>query len=309
MKRPTWSSILVVALATACGAALIVRDKPLEESTFPSAPSAMNRPAEQSPAEVLLPGQRDGRLSESLERRVEKLANRLADEVEQRRRLEVRLSELEGRLASLGSGEVTTAGDFAETDRPPVAAVASAPPPSDGAAPEPDGSVTPMERALLAAGVDSRTVSEIKRRNDEVTLSEIYLRDQASREGWLDTPEFADELAAIQQQRVSIREQIGEDAYDRYLAALAQPNRVAVNEVLQDSPAAAAGLQPGDLVLRYADARIFAPNELVDATRSGRSGEWVRLEVQRGGQRFEVQVPRGPLGVVVAGSRSDPGEG
>lgn len=306
MNKPPWSLILVVALATVCGAALIARDEPQEQRAFQAAPVPQPPLSEPRPEGIVLPGQRDSRLSESLERRIEKLAIQLAGEAEQRRRLEGRLAELEGRFALRRNDEALAAEESAN-DPSPVAAV----PPSQEAvaSKEPDTTETPMERALLAAGVEPRTVLDIKRRNDELTLSEIYLRDQATREGWMDTPEFADELAAIEQQRVSIREQIGEDAYDRYLSALEQPNRVAVNEVLQDSPAAVAGLQPGDLVLRYADARIFAPNELVNATRSGRSGEWVRVEVQRGGQRFEVQVPRGPLGVVVAGSRSQPGEG
>ncbi len=80
----------------------------------------------------------------------------------------------------------------------------------------------------------------------------------------MDTPRFAEEMADIERQRTSIRDEIGDEAYDRYLAALDHPNRVAVDEVLLESPAAAAGLQAGDVVRRYADARIFAPNELVD---------------------------------------------
>src|SRR5262249_45770579 len=72
----------------------------------------------------------------------------------------------------------------------------------------------------------------------KLALSEIYLRDLAAREGRLDTPQFADEMAEIERQRTSIRDEIGDTAYDRYLAALDQQNRVADVEVLIDSPAA-----------------------------------------------------------------------
>src|SRR6185503_18726943 len=120
--------------------------------------------------------------------------------------------------------------------------------------------------------------AEIKRRGDEVTMSEIYLRDLAAREGWVDTPRFNEEMAEINKQRTSVREEVGDDAYDRYLAALNQPNRVAIEDVLLDSPAAAVGLQAGDLVLRYGEARVFEPSELVMATRGGVSGEPVRME-------------------------------
>src|SRR5262249_55474515 len=141
------------------------------------------------------------------------------------------------------------------------------------------------------------------RRRDTLSLSEIYLRDQAAREGWLDTPRFTAQMAEIEQQRTSIRDEIGDEAYDRYLAAVDQPNRVAVDEVLLDSPAAVAGLQAGDVVLRYGETRIFSPSELVTATREGTAGENVQLEIIRQGQQFEIDVPRGPLGVTIAASR------
>jgi S1-C subfamily serine protease len=137
-------------------------------------------------------------------------------------------------------------------------------------------------------------------------MQEIYLRNQATREQWLDSPRFAQELAQIEAQRTSVREQIGDDAYDRYLFALGNPNRVRVEEVLLDSEAAQVGLQAGDMILRYGDSRIFAPDELVTGTHSGTAGEAVQLDIIRNGERFQVEVPRGPLGLHVAATRGAP---
>ena len=61
--------------------------------------------------------------------------------------------------------------------------------------------------------------------------------------------------------------------------------------------------------LRYGESRIFSPSELVTATRGGIAGETVRVEIIRQGQRFEIEVPRGPLGVRIAASRGNPDEG
>jgi S1-C subfamily serine protease len=146
----------------------------------------------------------------------------------------------------------------------------------------------------------------MKRRQDDLAMAEIYLRDQATREQWLNSPRFRDELAAIEAQRVSVRDEIGDEAYDRFLFAQGQTNRVRVDDVMLDSVAAQAGLQTGDILLRYGDDRIFAPEELVNATRSGRAGESIRLEILRNGARIEVQVPRGPLGLRIAASQSEP---
>lgn len=244
-----------------------------------------------------------------LERQLERLASKLATETDERRRLEQRLEGLATELTALrASGHQTP--QAAASNREPVADAATAPAASAAAGPaDAAHASTSMERALAAAGVDPGTAADIKRRRDELALSEIYLRDQAVREGWLDTPRFGAEMADIEQQRTSVRDEIGDEAYDRYLAALNQPNRVAVDEVLLESPAAAAGLQAGDVVRRYGETRIFAPNELVTATRGGVAGEAVRVEIVRQGRRFEIDVPRGPLGIRITASHGDPSGG
>ena len=244
-----------------------------------------------------------------MERQLERLASKLAAEAEERRRLEQRLEGLATELTALrASGHQTP--QAAASNREPVADAATAPAASAAAGPaDAAHASTSMERALAAAGVDPGTAADIKRRRDELALSEIYLRDQAVREGWLDTPRFGAEMADIEQQRTSVRDEIGDEAYDRYLAALNQPNRVAVDEVLLESPAAASGLQAGDVVWRYGETRIFAPNELVTATRGGVAGEAVRVEIVRQGRRFEIDVPRGPLGIRITASHGDPNGG
>ncbi|MGH3054848.1 MAG: PDZ domain-containing protein [Gaiellaceae bacterium] len=252
----------------------------------------------------------DDRHAAPLQHQLEQLSAQVTAEANERRRLTERMEGLATELAALrGRGD---GGAHTATAEPASAAAA---PPKEVAtndtatAAKGEDGTTSMERALVAAGIGAPAAVEIKRRNDQLALSEIYLRDQATRDGWLDTPRFAEEMAKIDAQRTSVRDEIGDAAYDRYLAALDQPNRVAVNEVLLDSPAAAAGLQAGDVVLRYGDTRIFAPSELVAATRGGVADETVRMEIIRAGQRIEVDVPRGPLVVRIAASRGAPDEG
>jgi membrane-associated protease RseP (regulator of RpoE activity) len=245
-----------------------------------------------------------------LEQRIELLAAKLAAEADERRRLEERLSALATEIAAQHASGRETEHVVASTPESVAAAPATAAGPGGAAAPAgAEEGIKSMEGALVVAGIDAATAAEIKGRRDRLALSEIYLRDLAAREGRLDTPQFADEMAEIERQRTSIRDEIGDTAYDRYLAALDQPNRVAVDEVLLDSPAAVAGLQVGDVVLRYGETRIFSPDDLVAVTHGGTVGETVRVAIIRQGQRLEIQVPRGPLGVRIAGSRGDPGEG
>jgi hypothetical protein len=246
------------------------------------------------------------RHSPAVEKRLEALENRLEEEAAERRRLAEQLENLKAQLAAGGGGanQPTTVQVTHEPPPQPPAAPAApaAAAPLQSNAPDSapiDYSVSAMERALTAAGLDAETAADIKFRQDDLAMNEMYLRDQAMREQWLDTPRFAEEMGKIDAERTSIRDEIGDDAYDRYLFALGQTNRVRVDDVLSESPAAGVGLQTGDMIIRYGETRIFAPRDLVDQTHGGSLGETVRLEVMRNGQRFEVEVPRGPLGLRV----------
>ncbi len=242
-----------------------------------------------------------GRAASTLARQVGRLTEALAAEGAARQRLEERLASIEAQLTDLYSAATDTAASRPSALPEALSAAADSPPA--------DAAGTAMERALIAAGIDVATATDIKRRRDELTMAEITLSDQATREQWLETPRFAQAMATLAAQRTSIRDEIGDDSYDRYLAARGEPNRVRVDEVLAETAAAAAGLQAGDVVLRYGAARIFAPDDLVTETRGGTAGEVVRVEVLRQGQRFEVTVPRGPLGLRIAASQGSPGEG
>jgi hypothetical protein len=312
MSRTVVAAVLFGAIGVAVGALLVSR----VESDRPAPLAAPARDfVAAAPATTIGPRKepREAGKASDLERRVELLARRLAAEVSKRKRLEEHLDKLTAQIAALGnakeeSEERSASPQISAAPQAPAVAAESAA--ARAADPLPaDSGTSAMERALITAGVDDATAAEIKRRHDELELTEIYLRNLAAREGWLNSPRFREEMAEIENQRISVRNEIGDDRYDRYLTALGQPNRVKIDEVLLDSPAALAGLQAGDLVLRYGDARIFAPGDLVDETHRGRPGEPIRLEIIRSGQRLLIEVARGPLGIRVGATRTDPDEG
>lgn len=244
----------------------------------------------------------------ALERQVRTLQAQLTHEAAERQRLAERLDAIAVQLAAPSPAAADTdaevATDAAGGAPPGASVVADAGESAEAAQP-----ASAIERALLAAGIDAARAADIRQRQDDSQLAELYLRDQATREGWLGTPRFAEAMAELEAERVAVRDEIGDAAYDRYLAALGHPNRVRVDEVMSASPAAAAGLQSGDIVLRYGAARIFQPDDLVTETRAGMPGELVTVEVLRAGQRLTVSVPRGPLGLRIAGTRGDPDDG
>ena len=92
---------------------------------------------------------------------------------------------------------------------------------------------------------------------------------------------------------------MGEEGWDQLLYASGQPNRVQVREVLEDSTADAAGMLPGDVILRYGERAVFKIEWLQAATAHGVPGTPVSVEVMRDGEVLYLEVERGPLGTLI----------
>jgi membrane-associated protease RseP (regulator of RpoE activity) len=66
-----------------------------------------------------------------------------------------------------------------------------------------------------------------------------------------------------------------------------------VEQVIQDSPAAKAGLQPFDILLQYNDQKLFSPEQLNRLVGSDSGGQPVKLTVVRGGKVSTLDVTLG----------------
>ncbi len=161
---------------------------------------------------------------------------------------------------------------------------------------------------LVAAGVEPELATDYLRRQSRLEMQRLELRDRASREGWLNSDRFSEQLSELEGDVGALREEIGDDSYDRFLYLTGQPNRVMVASVIDESPAQLAGIEAGDTVLDYADSRVFSFSDLRNATRSGERGENILVRVQRNGQIMELILPRGPLGIRLDSDSVKPAE-
>ncbi len=152
--------------------------------------------------------------------------------------------------------------------------------------------------ALTAAGLDSSEADRLRQRWERYELDRIDLNDRALREDFFMTPRHRDEHRALD---AGFRADLGEDGYEAYLVATGKPNRVALRDVIPGSAGSAAGLRPGDELLRYGSMRVFSVQEVQLATASGQRGEAVPVELLRDGEPITVYVPRGPLGAALIG--------
>jgi hypothetical protein len=161
--------------------------------------------------------------------------------------------------------------------------------------------------ALIATGIPTEQATLIQSRLDEYDLKQLYIKDRASREGWLNTARYRKEQRQAQNAYRELRSEIGDDAYDRMLYALGQGNRVVVRDIMQNSSAEQYGLQANDRVYEYDGQRVFTGQELNDlVTQGGNAGALVLVRVQRDEQQLDFYLPRGPIGVRLASSRELP---
>jgi hypothetical protein len=159
------------------------------------------------------------------------------------------------------------------------------------------------EAALVEGGVDDRRAKWLRERFDALQMDELYLREEAARGGWLGKPRYQRGLRDL---HANARKEMGDADYDLLLYASGRDNRVLLTDVLQNSPAAAAGIEPGDILERYDDQAIFDGSELVSATRRGAPGSTVPVDLVRDGSSMRVYVPKGPLGVRLRSVRRFP---
>ncbi len=202
--------------------------------------------------------------------------------------LQRRVEDLEAELRAYRAAPGNDAGDSSAS-------------PLTTRAPEPRG-----KAQLIAAGIDTSTAEWVQQQLDKNQLDELYLQNQANREGWLNTPRYHEQRREIYQRFDAFREELGDETFDRLLYAVGRPNRVLVSDVMQGSPAEQIGLNPSDAILFYDGKRVFSTAELQGLTKAGDPASWVLVELMRDGKPVSLYVPGGPLGVRLGTARVAP---
>lgn len=165
----------------------------------------------------------------------------------------------------------------------------------------------PLVKNLVGQGVSEDVASDVFERIGEKKMEILELRDLATREGWIDSEEYQEQLAKLALSPKEIREEFGDDVFDRYLYATGKANRVLVEDIYPDSQAEDVELNPGDIIVRYGDESIFSARDLRMATTGGVRGEAVSLDILRNGEPMRVVVSRGPLGAKIEPIVLEPG--
>jgi hypothetical protein len=237
----------------------------------------------------------------ALDVRVAALETALDSEREQRFVLEDEVAALEEHIAALpaalvdgAAGDAAPRGDGGARTPDPNGNADAPPAVREGFARGPGerfGSDESRVERFIAAGLSADRAQWIVRRTEELSMQMLQAQYDAARTG-----EPLDVGTRVRVEE-TLRDELGDADYERYLQALGAPTSVYVRDVLASSPAERAGLQPGDQVVAYAGARIFDMSDLNRRVLEGEPGQMVTVEVLRDGQTMQLYLPRGPVGI------------
>ena len=149
---------------------------------------------------------------------------------------------------------------------------------------------------LVANGFTEGRAKQILELEDEARMAALQAEYEAQRNG----EEFDPWARAVDFQG-TLRERLGDADYEKYLTAQGGQASITVREVIGSSPANQAGLRPGDRIVSYDGKRVFGMSDLKSMAFSGDPGEDVIVDIERNGQRMQLVLPRGPLGITGSG--------
>ena len=155
---------------------------------------------------------------------------------------------------------------------------------------------------LISAGVNPGVAEDILQRISEQEYQRLQLNNLMERADQSSRQRYAEELKALGRNKIDLRSELGDDAYDHYLYASGRDNRVKVLSVMSGSPAESYGFQSEDIILFYDDQKILNWRDIRKATLQGEIG------ILRDGSRMNFTVPRGTLGVQLAAVQLSPQE-
>jgi predicted metalloprotease with PDZ domain len=268
MKSPIFLITLVLAVGVSIGFLM-------QRAPETAVPKIVQDPAPRTENLVLI----DASNSDIAE-----LSRLLQDEIIARKSLEQKIKSLSFQVSQLKSNS-----QYQPTD---LSSQAENPAPLDVQA----DSDWFNEQALVDSGMTSSQAIELKSFFEQQELQQLFLRDQAVREGW-DRQRYRDEFQTLNDEEDVLKAKLGDSAYDAYLFASGQSNRVSVISVLATAPAGTAGILVGDHILRYDNQRIYSGIELRQATTGGNASDSVSVQVVRDGKTLEFYLNRGPLGI------------
>lgn len=150
---------------------------------------------------------------------------------------------------------------------------------------------------LVNGGFTEARANQILELEDQVRMEALQAEYEAKRDST-----GLDPWGLAYKAQASLREKLGDADFENYLLANGGESTITVREVISSSPGKMAGLRPGDQIVSYDGNRVFSMFELKSKAFEGNPGEDVVVDIERDGQRMQLVLPRGPIGITGNGA-------
>lgn len=165
---------------------------------------------------------------------------------------------------------------------------------------------SPNKKNMIASGVNPDMADDILRRISQQDYRRLELQNLIRHADPATRREYRYELRELNKNKLSLRSEIGEDSYDRYLFVSGRNNRVKVRSVMTGSPAESSGLLADDVILSYNDQKILSWPDIRAATMQAEIGSYINIEILRDGNVMNMTIPGGTLGVQLDALQVEP---
>lgn len=147
---------------------------------------------------------------------------------------------------------------------------------------------------LRALGIPDSEIERIEEVWQEYLMHKLRIENEIARQKGKGKGKEAARWNLVNEDNARV--QLGDENYDAMLYASGDRNRVFISQLLENSPGESAGLMAEDEVIFYDRERIFRPSEIKRLTTEGSKGDFVEIQVVRGGELMRFFLPRGPIG-------------
>lgn len=145
---------------------------------------------------------------------------------------------------------------------------------------------------LVERGFAEDRAAYIAGRESELRFEAMQAQWEARRSG-----ENVDWRSSAINPDLALRAELGQSEYEQYLEATNRPTAVAVNGVMQSSPAEGAGLRMGDRITHYNGERVYNMMDIQRLVGGFQGASNIVIEIERDGIPMQVSLPPGPLGI------------
>jgi len=166
----------------------------------------------------------------------------------------------------------------------------------------------PNLESLSATGMNTDEADKLLRRISQQEYQRLELQNNIRRNQGAASNTYREQLRELNKNKISLRSELGDEAYDKYLFASQQSNRVKISSVMAGSPAESSGFESSDIILSYDGQKILNWADIRRVTLEGDIGSYTNVDILRNGERMSLMVPRGTLGVQLEPVQLDPEE-